>query len=74
MLTVGLLGATGYMGAPLCSALLKAAKKGQLDFTILHRPSSNVSKFPTDAKKRVIDLDGGVEGMRTALAGLQVVM
>lgn len=75
MLSIGLLGATGYMGSALCSGLLEAFRKQQLGFVILHRPSSDTSKYPSDVEKRQLDLEGDdVPKTRQTLKGLQVVM
>lgn len=75
MLSVGLLGATGYMGGPFCSALTAASRRGQLKLVIVHRPSSDTSRYPKDIERRSVDLERGdrTETVR-ALSGLQVVM
>jgi nucleoside-diphosphate-sugar epimerase len=75
MLTVGILGATGFMGAPFARALIKAHRAGQLRFVILHRPESNVNRFPPDIDQRCIDLqNGSLDATAAALKDLQVVM
>ncbi|KAH8664521.1 hypothetical protein BX600DRAFT_550544 [Xylariales sp. PMI_506] len=75
MLTVGIFGATGYMGAPFSRALLKAHREGLLRFVILHRPRSEVRRYPSDIEKRCIDLsDDGVATISEKLKDLQVVI
>jgi hypothetical protein len=56
MLSVGIWGATGFMGAPFSRALLKAHRANQLRFIILHRPESNLARYPPDIEKRCLDL------------------
>jgi len=74
MLCVGLLGATGHMGAPICSALLDASRKRRLELIILHHPSSETSKYPLEVEKRPIDLEGDFGRIKDAVRGLNVVM
>jgi hypothetical protein len=75
MLSVGIWGAAGYMGAPFSRALLKAHHGGLLRFVILHRPESNLGQYPADIEKRCIDLeDGEVAGAAEKVRDLQVVM
>ncbi|KAH8655761.1 hypothetical protein BX600DRAFT_515455 [Xylariales sp. PMI_506] len=75
MLSVGIFGATGYMGAPFSRALLKAHRAGLLRFVILHRPESDLARFPPDVEKRCLDLNVD-EGASTAekIGDLQVVI
>ncbi len=75
MLTVGLLGATGYMGSAICSGLITAFRNKQLGFVILHQPSSNTSRYPSDVEKRQVDLvKGDIVEIGRAIKGLNVVM
>ena len=75
MLSVGIIGATGFMGAPFARALLRAHRAGQLRFVVLHRPESDVRRFPADVDQRCIDLQNGdLATIRAALQDLQVVM
>jgi hypothetical protein len=75
MLSVGIVGATGYMGAPFSRALLKASRKGLLRFVILHRPASDLTRYPNDVELRQIDLEqGDVASNAEKMKDLQVVM
>ena len=74
MLTVAQLGATGYMGSGFSKGLLKASRANALRYVILHRPGADLSRYPQDVEKRVIDIEGGVQDVRDALSGVQVVM
>lgn len=75
MLSVGIYGATGYMGAPFSRALTKAHREGLLRFVILHRPKANVARYPADIEKRCIDAESGdVASVAEKVKDLQVVM
>ncbi|KAJ7044061.1 hypothetical protein C8F04DRAFT_1228913 [Mycena alexandri] len=75
MLSVGIWGAAGYMGAPFSRALLKAHRRGLLRFVILHRPESDLGRYPADIEKRRIDLDDGeVASATEEVRDLQVVI
>ncbi|KAJ7740104.1 hypothetical protein B0H16DRAFT_58701 [Mycena metata] len=72
MLSVAIWGAAGYMGAPFSRALLKAHRQGLLRFVILHRPESDLGRYPADIEKRCISLDDGE--VSAAVMDLQVVI
>lgn len=75
MLSVGLLGATGYVGSSICAGLLRSARQGLLTFVILHSPSSDISKYPEDVEKRAIDLEKGTQSDHAkAIEGLNIVV
>ena len=75
ILSVGIYGAAGYMGAPFSRGLLAAHRGGLLRFVILHRPESNLSRYPPDIEKRVLDLENGDrEKAAEQMKDLQVVM
>ena len=59
MLSVGILGVTGFMGSLYARGLLKAHRSGQLRCVILHRPESDLSRYPTNIEKRSLDLEHG---------------
>ncbi|KAJ7784622.1 hypothetical protein B0H16DRAFT_1493202 [Mycena metata] len=73
MLSVGIWGAAGYMGAPFSRALLKAHRQGLLRFVILHRPESDLARYPADIEKRRINLDDAEVACAT-VRDLQVVI
>lgn len=75
MLSVGIWGATGYMGTPFSRALLNAHRRGLLHFVILYRPESNLERYPTAIEKRLIDLNNGdMTSIAEKVRDLQVVM
>lgn len=75
MLSVGIWGAAGYMGSSFSRALLKAHRSGLVRFVILHRPESDLRRYPADIEKRLIDLDGGqMASIVEKVSDLQVVM
>lgn len=63
------------MGAPFSRALLKAHRLRQLRFIILHRPESNLARYPPDVEKRCLDLaNGNTATITDSLKDLQVVV
>jgi hypothetical protein len=79
MLSVGIYGATGYMGAPYAHALIHAHRAGHLRLVLLHRPASNLAKYPQDTTipKRCINLEDpntDLSSIQQALEDLQVVI
>ncbi|WVQ74178.1 hypothetical protein IAR50_003772 [Cryptococcus sp. DSM 104548] len=74
-ITVGLLGHTGTVGSALFTPLYEAHKKGDLKLVILHRPSSDISKVPSDVDKRVVELEESkVDAIKDATKDLEVVI
>ena len=75
MISVGLLGATGYMGASFCAGLLKAHCAGELKLIVLHQPQSKLSKYPKEVEKREIDLENdSISKISDTVKDLHVVM
>ena len=77
MLSVGIYGATGYMGAPFTRALLKAHRGSLLRLVILHRPGSDLTRYPQDktVETRCIDLEAEeTASLAKKLTDLQVVV
>lgn len=63
------------MGAPFSRALLRAHRASQLRFIILHRPESNLARYPTDVELRCIDLaNDPVSAVAEKVQDLQVVV
>lgn len=74
---VALLGHNGTVGSNLLPYLINAHAKGSLKLVILYRPSSDLSKIPSDEgiEKRVIELkDGEKEKIRATVKDLEVIM
>lgn len=74
---VALLGHNGTVGSNLLPYLINAHTKGSLKLVILYRPSSDLSKIPSDEgiEKRVIELkDGETEKTRVTVKDLEVIM
>lgn len=74
MLSVALLGATGYMGTALCAGLLQAFRDKQLNLIILHAPGSDPDKYPVEPEKRILDLDNSADALRESLKDFHFVM
>ncbi|KIR77072.1 hypothetical protein I305_06046 [Cryptococcus gattii E566] len=71
---VALLGHNGTVGSNLLPYLINAHTKGSLKLVILYRPSSDLSKIPSDEgiEKRVIELkDGETENIRVTVKDLE---
>jgi hypothetical protein len=75
MLRVGIYGGAGFMGAPFSRALIRAHRANQLHLSILHRPESDLSRYPADIEKRCMDLERDeIPSITEKLTDLQVVM
>lgn len=74
MHTVGLISHTGRIGSATLAPLLAAKEHGQIELIILHRASSNLTSIPDDVEKRVVDLGGEVSAIKSAVAGINVMM
>ena len=74
MLTIGIMGHNGRIGAALSALLVKAHQAARIKLVVLHRSSSDISKIPSGIEKRVIDLEGDVGSLRPAFSGINVMM
>ena len=74
---VALIGHNGTVGNNLLPYLVEAHKKGSIKLVILHRPSTELSKIPSDVgiEKRIVELeDGKIDSIKAAVKDLEVVM
>jgi nucleoside-diphosphate-sugar epimerase len=74
--TVAIRGHDGNVGRHVLPHLVKAHQQGLIRLVILHRPSSDTSKLPSNIELRVIDTDTeeGRKQLPKQLAGINALM
>lgn len=73
--TVALLGASGWLGSNILSALAKRLDSGEIKLVILHREGSKLKDVPDNVETRVLDSDNADEAaVSKALEGVEVLM